>query len=234
MPRRRSSYYDRVNSEHVRVLIRKQLGAINKTMAEVSRAIGKNHAYLQQFMERGVPRALDEDTREKLAKELGVLPEELRNKPAPGVKREPGLDLPKPFISPLAGPSSSRTLPILGKARGGLEGILLIPEEARPVDWTYRPPQLEGVEEAYAFQVVGDSQSPAYNDGDIAWVNPHAPMKPGNTVIIQRRDDSVLVKTLVRRTQDSVLVRQHNPPAEFEVPKADIRSMHRVLGKWET
>ena len=48
------------------------------TLAEVSRAIGRNHAYLQQFLRRGTPKALPEEVRIALARYLGIDETELR------------------------------------------------------------------------------------------------------------------------------------------------------------
>jgi phage repressor protein C with HTH and peptisase S24 domain len=48
-------------------------------LATLSRSIGKNHAYLQQFMKRGVPRKLPEDVRRALAKQLKVPEAALRS-----------------------------------------------------------------------------------------------------------------------------------------------------------
>jgi hypothetical protein len=48
------------------------------TMAEVSRQLERNPAYLQQFISRGVPSELEERDRQKLALILQVNPEELR------------------------------------------------------------------------------------------------------------------------------------------------------------
>jgi len=45
---------------------------------EASERIGRNHAYLQQFLERGIPAALPEEARERLAELLGVPQDELR------------------------------------------------------------------------------------------------------------------------------------------------------------
>lgn len=63
----------------VRNLIAERLEALDLDMKEVSVAIGHNHAYLQQFLRRGVPRELKESTRLKLAKILGVKEEALRH-----------------------------------------------------------------------------------------------------------------------------------------------------------
>lgn len=48
-----------------------------KSLAELSRNAGKNHAYLQQFVQRGVPRKLPEDVRMYLAAELKIPEEDL-------------------------------------------------------------------------------------------------------------------------------------------------------------
>src|SRR5690348_6312367 len=40
--------------------------------AGLSRLIGKNPAYIQQFIKRGTPRKLDEDDRRTIARYLGV------------------------------------------------------------------------------------------------------------------------------------------------------------------
>lgn len=55
---------------------RKLLSEITATrgikLAQLSRKIGKNHAYLQQFIKRGVPTELPEDVRGRLAEELDI------------------------------------------------------------------------------------------------------------------------------------------------------------------
>jgi transcriptional regulator with XRE-family HTH domain len=48
------------------------------TLAHVSRAIGRNHAYLQQFMRRGTPKTLPEDVRHALADFFDVDEADLR------------------------------------------------------------------------------------------------------------------------------------------------------------
>ena len=48
------------------------------TLAEVSRAIGRNHAYLQQFMRRGTPKVLPEEVRIALAHYFDVDETELK------------------------------------------------------------------------------------------------------------------------------------------------------------
>jgi len=47
-------------------------------MSKVSVEIGRNHAFLQQFLRRGIPRELRERDREQLAKFLGIPADDLR------------------------------------------------------------------------------------------------------------------------------------------------------------
>jgi hypothetical protein len=65
----------------VRQLLAKRISELRSTgltMAEVSRQLERNPAYLQQFISRGVPTELDERDRHKLAEILQLNPEELR------------------------------------------------------------------------------------------------------------------------------------------------------------
>lgn len=56
----------------VRALITKRIDELGLDLSEVSTRMGKNHAYMQQFLKRGVPVKLKEDARQKLADILGV------------------------------------------------------------------------------------------------------------------------------------------------------------------
>lgn len=65
-------------------------------LAAASRAIGRSHAYLQQFVKRGKPLYLHERDREKLVTLYGIDPEPLKP-PALAVDREsPARDTSRP------------------------------------------------------------------------------------------------------------------------------------------
>ncbi len=59
----------------------------------LSRAIGRNHAYLRQYVMRGTPRELPETVREALAARLGLRADDLRaggaRQPAPLLQDQP-------------------------------------------------------------------------------------------------------------------------------------------------
>lgn len=56
----------------VRFLINQIVTDRSLKLKELSEAIGKNHAYMQQYLKRGIPAKLPEDIRRLLAVELGV------------------------------------------------------------------------------------------------------------------------------------------------------------------
>lgn len=59
-------------------LIHDRLKTLSMDMKEASLRIGKNHAYLQQYLTRGIPRSLPEAVRENLGEVLQINPDELR------------------------------------------------------------------------------------------------------------------------------------------------------------
>lgn len=62
-------------SDPVRDLLTGLIAKHETDMATVSRAIGRNHAYLQQFLKAGKPRQLPEEVREKLAGHFKIDPD---------------------------------------------------------------------------------------------------------------------------------------------------------------
>ena len=102
------------------------------------------------------------------------------------------------------------------------------------VDMVRRPPGIADAKGVYALYIVGDSQSPRYESGELIFVHPHRPVAIGDDVVVQLVDDDdsvvcALVKRLMKRTTAALTLRQFNPPASFEVPQVRIRAIHRVL-----
>ena len=70
-------------SDPARAIIKARVSERGLKLTAVSRLIGANPAYLQQYLQRGIPRVLPEDKREALAQVLELDPEDLRP-PMPG------------------------------------------------------------------------------------------------------------------------------------------------------
>jgi phage repressor protein C with HTH and peptisase S24 domain len=151
----------------VRLKVLQLIQKSGKDMKAASLAIGKNAAYLQQFLFRGTPRSLSDDTREALAQFLGVeeselehsfaLPREARKRPSPVRVEKSGDEL-----------VSVPVVEVSASAGGGA-----LNEEAPDVIGHWRLPRslLERELKVHEHSVqlvsiLGDSMSPTLSDGD--------------------------------------------------------------------
>lgn len=140
-------------------------------------------------------------------------------------------------LAPIAAPQPMlmpQDVPIYGTAAGSVigefEGFNFSDGE---IGFARRPPGLQSHRDAYAIYVVNDSMYPEHRAGDLRFATPHRPPAVGDTVIIQVRmsEDApvqAFIKTLVKQTRDSVIVSQHNPPAQMEFRREYIVAIHRV------
>ncbi len=127
-------------------------------------------------------------------------------------------------------------LKVLGMAEGGEDGWNLFGGEE--IGSIRRPDNLIGVAGAYAVYVFGKSMEPRYQAGELVHVNPHKPVTPGAFVLVQKKPKAdgdpthAIVKRLVKRSGNRVILAQLTPAKEFEL-KADEIVMHRVVGSSE-
>jgi phage repressor protein C with HTH and peptisase S24 domain len=237
----------------VRKLIIDRLEELGLNMAEASLKIGKNHAYLQQFLKRGIPVKLKEDDRLALAQLLGVPESELRgtspklpkrdySKPndshtlvrSPTKKTESNPSSLDKLVLSSTTTSGERDLPVFGTAQGGSGGSLIMSNEA--VDWVTRPAPLLRVRDGYGMIVSGDSMYPKIENGATALINPHLPPRAGDTCVFRRHMDDgtvlAIVKLLRRFTDDLWLVHQFNPKKDFPLKRSEWQVCHVVIGSY--
>ena len=158
------------------------------SLAALSRMIGRNPSYLQQYITKGSPRKLEEDDRRHLAQFFDVDESELGASAensyaaAPGPtqkKRGEWVDVPRLDVEVSAGPGASgaREVPFDAfrfsrkwLAEQGLEGALLS-----------------------AIRVIGDSMEPLLREGDEVLVDRRQqPFREGIHVV--RLGDTLVVK----------------------------------------
>lgn len=125
-------------------------------------------------------------------------------------------------------------LPVHSSAQGGSEGAMVLSSD--PVAWVPREARLDGVREAYGCFVSGDSMEPAYERGNLLLVNPAAAVTAGDDCLFLRAADDgtryVLVKRLVRVSEQSWTVRQYNPPRTYTLSRKEWQQAHLVIGKY--
>jgi phage repressor protein C with HTH and peptisase S24 domain len=127
-----------------------------------------------------------------------------------------------------SGFGARRDLPVRGRAQGGPDGAVML--DAEPIDWTWRPAELQGARDAFAMFVTGDSMGEVLREGATIFVHPSLPPRPGDFVVVEKTDHQALIKRLVRRADTGLVLRQYNPPRDFELSRADVLAIYRVIG----
>jgi phage repressor protein C with HTH and peptisase S24 domain len=130
---------------------------------------------------------------------------------------------------------SGRKIPVYGQARGGADGEF---------EWNGErmhdipcPPQLDNVDDAYGVYVAGDSMSPRYDVGEVLYVNPLIPPRPGHHVVVQVQTDEhgprlAFVKKLVRYNTQELVLEQYNPPRELTFDGGHVHKVHVIVGTY--
>lgn len=173
--------------------------------AALSRLLGRNAAYVQQFVARGSPRRLAEADRKLLAAYFGVEEGVLGGAAdAPPAFRVPRLD-----VAASAGPGALIDAePRLGTL--GLDPALLARLSARPHDLSL-------------IRAAGDSMAPTILDGDELLVDRgDRRVRSAGRVFVLRHDGALLVKR-VSRSGDAYRVASDNPEvADFSAAAIDV------------
>jgi hypothetical protein len=136
-----------------------------------------------------------------------------------------------PFFDAAARATAS-TVPIYAAAMGGEGHIIVHFEEIQRVS---PPPEISTVRGGYGILVVGESMVPAFEAGDVAWINPHLPPQADTFVVLYHTPPhgsaEAIIKRLVSFTPERWRIRQYNEPKEWNVPFAEWPHCHRVVGK---
>lgn len=147
-------------------------------------------------------------------------------RPATDVRLASEVAIPNPFDLP-------KDLPVRGTAAGShLKGAFQLTSDN--IDYVRRPPALQGVKEAYALYVEGTSMVPQFHPGDLCYIHPRRPARPGDPVVVQSAyiSDDEIEATLgiyLRQTEKHILVQKHNPPAEIQILRNGATKIHKVL-----
>jgi len=188
--------------------------------AGLSRMLGRNAAYIQQFVRRGIPKRLGEDERRKLARYFGIS-EMLLGGPAPETVAADGLiSVKRHPVMVSAGPGAIVTEE-LGKPYFAFDERWL--KSLTPS----APSSLSIV------RVEGDSMSPTLNPGDDILVDlkdSTARLRDG--IYVLRIDDALVVKRLALNPIAKRVTVQSDNPAYSDWPDCspgEINCIGRVI-----
>ena len=195
------------------------------SLAALSAYIGRNSAYLQQFVRKGSPRKLEEGDRRKLALFLGADEAELGggedfSSGAPGSplsRRGDWADVPRLALGASAGPGA------LGGAEAAVGAFRFSSAWLRG----------QGLEPAMlsAIAVAGDSMEPTLRDGDEILVD-RRPRGWRDGVHVVRCHDALLVKRIDLSAPGRVVLRSDNPAyPPLSLAPAEVSLVGRVVWK---
>lgn len=125
-----------------------------------------------------------------------------------------------------------RKIPVFGQAVGGVDGEFLM--NGNILFEVMAPPVLSHISGAYAVSISGESMSPRYEDGEIAFVDPRRRVKKGDYVIAQIRLEEhgpplAYVKKFVRHNSIELVLEQFNPAKELRFPANSVHSVHFIV-----
>jgi phage repressor protein C with HTH and peptisase S24 domain/lambda repressor-like predicted transcriptional regulator len=210
-------------------------------MARLSREIGMNQTYVQQYLTKGSPKWLPEIQRGKLARLLDI-DEQMLRPPDQGEFPQGRTIQSSPLyraMSPALSYSGPEMVPVKGTGAGGSDGENEWNGET--VDNVARPQSLIGVPNAYAVYVYGDSMAPRYRHGELVFMHPGRPPSRGCYVLVQigaASDPSsstarALIKEYVRQTPAKLFLAQLNPPKTIEIDMKLVKGIHRIVASGE-
>ncbi len=195
--------------------------ARGSSLASLSRMLGRNPTYLQQYISKGSPRKLEEEDRRKLARFFDVPEAEL------GAPKEISynidgdwVEVPRLAVEAFAGPGAMAS----GESTS-FDSFLFSRK------WL-REQSLES-DKLSAVRVIGDSMEPLLREGDDLLVDMSGkPFREG--IYVVRLDDSLLVKRVTSQGGGRFSLLSQNlsyPPLSVQAEEIDL--VGRVVWKSE-
>jgi len=202
-----------------------RVAQLGLSLSELSLKVGKNHAYFQQFVKRGVPGRLPEEVRGRVAEILGIDERILKETPTT-------MSAELKAVEPRGIPRGATLIPIYGHAVGGKDGEFIL--AGNQVSEVLAPPCLSHTPGAYAVYVVGDSMEPRYFAGETVFVNPRLPISRGAFVVAQilsapETVPRAYVKRFVSQDAKRLRLEQYNPKKVLEFTIPTVVSVHRIV-----
>lgn len=207
-----------VDPEDARAELDRLVGASPSSYAALSRMIGRNAAYLQQYVRRGSPKFLEERDRKLLANFFGVDEARLGGMPSAAMRGELA-SIRKLDVRPSAGAGATVD------TEGAIASYSFDRRWLRDLGH-HRPEALSLV------SVRGDSMTPTLADGDEIMVSAFEGGALSDGIYVLERDDALIVKRLSLNPSTGLLtISSDNAayPSWSECPPDSIRIIGRVV-----
>ena len=209
-----------MSGDDPREMLRRLARGRGRSLAALSRLIGRNSAYLQQYVTRGSPSELEEGDILTLAAHLGIDSSRLRAGPAIAPKRDDTVRVRRLSAEAAAG---------MGRLIDGEYEVGTFRFER---SWL-RQISSAAPEELSMIAFVGDSMAPTINDGDEGLVDhSESGKRVRDGIYVLRRDEALMVKRLaISPVPDRVTIVSDNPayPTWPDCPLSGIDLVGRVV-----
>jgi hypothetical protein len=197
-----------------RVMLDRLIRDRGEDYAALSRLIGRNLAYIQQYIHRGVPRKLAEDDRRTIARYFGVADSVLGG-PVP----EPSdtLSIPRLDVAASAGPGAVAEDRAAGRMILDAAFVRSLGARGRALS---------------AIRVMGESMEPTLSDGDDILVDrDDGVIRLRDGIYVLRADDVLIVKRVIVGEDRQVSIHSDNPAwaSRPSLEMADVQLVGRVV-----
>ena len=198
-----------------RIVLEKLCAERGEDFAGLSRMLGRNAAYIQQYVRRGVPKRLKEDERRKLARYFAVS-EAMLGGPPEIAAREGLVAVNRTAVRASAGP-----------------GAIVSEESGRPY-FAFDERWLKALtgspsDKLSIIRVEGDSMAPTLNPGDdilVDLADREERLRDG--VYVLRIDDALVVKRIALHPIGGRVTVQSDNPAYPDWPDCDLGNLNCI------
>lgn len=130
----------------------------------------------------------------------------------------------------VAAAQSRRAVPLLGFAQAGAGGFFDDAGYPAGQGWDLVELPARAAEASYALKIQGDSMLPLYRNGDVLIVEPGAPVRKGDRVVVKTTAGEVMAKVLDRRTATSIVLVSLNPThPDRDIALGDVEWVARIV-----
>jgi len=198
-----------------RLVLERLCAERGEDFAGLSRMLGRNAAYIQQYVRRGVPKRLKEDERRKLARYFAVS-EAVLGGPADLAPRDGLVAVNRTAVRASAGP-----------------GAIVAEESGRPY-FAFDERWLKTLtsspsDKLSIIRVEGDSMAPTLNPGDDILVDlGDCDERLREGVYVLRIDEALVVKRIALHPIGGRVTVQSDNPAYPDWPDCDLAELHCV------
>ena len=209
-----------VSNQQVRETLDRLIAGRGVSYAGMSELIGKNPAYIQQFIKRGTPKKLDEADRRLLAEFFGVAEAQLGGPVHAGAHRLESRKLPPSRARAMRQrPAAGRAMRVVPRmAIGASAGAGALDYNEMPTgqiafdeDWLRQLGVGSGA--VTMIQVEGDSMAPSLGDGDdiLVSMTGDATHHVRDGIYVLRMDEALMVKRVSFRPDGRLSIISDNP-----------------------